>query len=199
MTAAAFGFTADTFEPTYQIQYGSPGRSLALEMAGRIGLNPGIIDNARRNLSAREAQLAEHLAKVDADLRALEHERRLAKREREALQEADHRARSREDLLRQREDTFKQRLNERLDERLREARAEVDVVVANLRKQADALAEKAARGSGSAPSTGDTGRLRSDTRAAIDALVDKYQERPALAPPPNRHQRGRPPSAIGCR
>ena len=93
VTAAAFGFTPDTFEPTYHIQYGSPGRSLALEMAGRLGLNGAIIDNARKNLSEREAQLAEHLAKVDTDLRALEHERRLVKREREALGEADARAR----------------------------------------------------------------------------------------------------------
>ena len=145
VTAAAFGFTPDTFEPTYHIQYGSPGRSLALEMAGRLGLNAAIIDSARKNLSEREAQLAEHLAKVDTDLRALEHERRLVKREREALGEADSRARSREDALRQREETFKLRLNEKLDERLREARAEIDAVVADLRKQAGALSEQAAR------------------------------------------------------
>ena len=176
VTAAAFGFTPDTFEPTYHIQYGSPGRSLALEMAGRLGLNAAIIDSARKNLSEREAQLAEHLAKVDTDLRALEHERRLVKREREALGEADSRARSREDALRQREETFKQRLNEKLDERLREARAEIDTVVADLRKQAAALAEQAARNAAVAPSTGDTGRLRGDARAAIDALVDKYRK-----------------------
>ena len=126
VTAAAFGFTPDTYEPTYHIQYGSPGRSLALEMAGRLGLNGAIIDNARKNLSEREAQLAEHLAKVDTDLRALEHERRLVKREREALGEADSRARVREEALRQREETFKLRLNEKLDERLRDARAEID-------------------------------------------------------------------------
>jgi len=103
VTAAGFGFTPDTFEPTFHIQYGSPGRSLALEMAGRLGLAGDIIDSARKNLSEREAQLAEHLAKVDADLRALEHERRLVKREREALSDADNRAKAREDALRQRE------------------------------------------------------------------------------------------------
>ena len=138
VTAAAFGFTPDTYEPTYHIQYGSPGRSLALEMAGRLGLNGTIVDNARKNLSAREAQLAEHLAKIDTDLRALEHERRLLKREREALGDADSRARVREDALRQREETFKLRLNEKLDERLRDARVEIDAIVADLRKQAAA-------------------------------------------------------------
>ncbi|HUP40100.1 MAG TPA: Smr/MutS family protein [Vicinamibacterales bacterium] len=182
VTAAAFGFTPDTYEPTYQMLYGSPGRSLALEMAGRLGLNPVIVDNARKNLSQREAQLAEHLAKIDADLRALEHERRLVKREREALGEADSRARVREDALRQREETFKLRLNEKLDERMRDARVEIDAIVADLKKQAAALAEHAARNV-VAPSTGDTGRLRGDARAAVDALVDKYRSDPAAPAP----------------
>jgi DNA mismatch repair protein MutS2 len=182
VTAAAFGFTPDTYEPTYQIQYGSPGRSLALEMAGRLGLNAAIVDNARKNLSEREAQLAEHLAKVDADLRALEHERRLLKRDREALGEADGRARLREDALRQREETFKLRLNEKLDERLRGARLEIDTIVADLKKQAATLADQAARNAASVPSTGDTGRLRGDARAAVDALVDKYRNEAPTAP-----------------
>ena len=197
VTAAGFGFTPDTFEPTYHIQYGSPGRSLALEMAGRLGLNPGIIDNARKNLSEREAQLAEHLAKVDTDLRALEHERRLVKRERESLGEADARARTREEALRQREETWKLKLNERLDERLRDARAEIDAVVADLRKQAATLAERAVRSPVEAPSTGDTGRLRGDARAAIDALSDKLRRDDAAAPAPVAAQTR--PAVVGDR
>ena len=183
VAAAAFGFTPDTYEPTYQIQYGSPGRSLALEMAGRLGLPSSIVDNARKSLTEREVQLAEHLAKVDSDLRALEHERRLVRRERESLTDADSRARAREEALRQREETFKQRLNERLDERLRDARAQIDAVVADLRKQATTLADQAAKSAAAAPSTGDTGRLRGDARAAIDALAERYRaDEPAPAP-----------------
>ena len=185
VTAAAFGFTPDTYEPTYHIQYGSPGRSLALEMAGRLGLNSAILDSARKNLTEREAQLAEHLAKVDTDLRALEHERRLVKRERESLGEADSRARVREEALRQREETFKLRLNEKLDERMRDARAEIDAVVADLKKQTAALTEQATRNVATAPTTGDTGRMRGDARAAIDALVDKYRKDEAPVPLPD--------------
>ena len=188
VTAAAFGFTPDTYEPTYHIQYGSPGRSLALEMAGRLGLNGTIIDNARKNLSEREAQLAEHLAKVDSDLRALEHERRLVKRERETLGDADTRARLREESLRHREETFKLRLNEKLDERLREARAEIDAIVADLKKQAAALAEQATRNI-APPSTGDVGRLRVDARTAVDTLVEKYRNDPCPRLPPRRRLR----------
>jgi len=174
VTAAAFGFTADTYEPTYHIHYGSPGRSLALEMAGRIGLSPRVIDHARKTLSQREAQLAEHLAKVDADLRALEHERRLVKREREALNEADSRARSREEALKQREETFRQKLNERLEERLRDARSEIDTVVTDLRKQAATLRTT---------STGDTGRLRTEAKAAIEQIAGKFRDADETAAP----------------
>ncbi len=40
VASAAFGFDAETFAPTYALVYGSPGRSLALEVAARLGLNP---------------------------------------------------------------------------------------------------------------------------------------------------------------
>src|SRR5207237_9639842 len=43
VASAAFGFDADTFAPTYQLQYGTPGRSLALEIAARPGLNPSVV------------------------------------------------------------------------------------------------------------------------------------------------------------
>ncbi|HEY6213205.1 MAG TPA: hypothetical protein VIW45_13025, partial [Vicinamibacterales bacterium] len=91
VASAAFGFDAETFAPTYQLLYGSPGRSLALEIANRLGLAPSIVSAARQNLSAREAQLAEHLAKIDRDMRALDHERRLAARERDTLHEGEER------------------------------------------------------------------------------------------------------------
>jgi DNA mismatch repair protein MutS2 len=166
VASCAFGFNADTFAPTYQLIYGSPGRSLALEIAGRLGLNPSVVAAARENLSAREAQLAEHLAKIDHDLRALEHEHRLAARERETLQAAEARMHQREDALRQREETFKRRLNEELETQVRKARREIDEVIAALKAKADAIAR--------APrlvSTGDTGVARSEARTAVDAIA----------------------------
>src|SRR6187455_1799408 len=56
--SAAFGFKAETFAPTYRLLYGSPGRSLAIEIAARLGLPPNVIAAARENLSDREKQLA---------------------------------------------------------------------------------------------------------------------------------------------
>src|SRR3954469_4884990 len=42
--SAAFGFNPVTFAPTYELLYGSPGRSLALEIAARLGLSPSVIE-----------------------------------------------------------------------------------------------------------------------------------------------------------
>jgi DNA mismatch repair protein MutS2 len=170
VTTAAFGFDADTFAPTYQLMYGTPGRSLALEIAGRLGLNPTVIAAARENLSAREAQLAEHLAKIDRDMRALEHEHRLAAKERETLADAEGRMRQREEVLRQREETFRRRLTEELDTQVREARREIDAVIAELKAKADAMAQEAAR---QVVSTGDTGAARSEARAAVEDVAKR--------------------------
>jgi DNA mismatch repair protein MutS2 len=172
VATAAFGFDAETFAPTYQLMYGSPGRSLALEIAGRLGLNPAVVSAARENLSAREAQLAEHLAKIDRDMRALEHEHRLAARERETLADAEARMRQREDALRQREETYRRRLSEELEAQVREARREIDQVITELKAKTTAMAQEAGRQT-AAVSTGDTGGARADARAAVDGVAQR--------------------------
>jgi DNA mismatch repair protein MutS2 len=168
VASAAFGFDAETFAPTYHLMYGTPGRSLALEIAARLGLNASVVAAARENLSAREAQLAEHLAKIDRDMRALEHDQRLVARERESLGEAEGRLRQREDALRQREETYRARLNEQLESQVRQARKEIDDVIVELKAKAAAIAN--------APrlvSTGETGTARADARAAVENVAKR--------------------------
>jgi len=181
VVSAAFGFNPDTFAPTYELLYGSPGRSLALEIAARLGLNASVVAAARQNLSAREAQLAEHLAKIDRDLRALEHEHRLASRERETLEADEARMRQREEALKQREETFRKKLSEELDSQVRSARREIDAVIDGLKEKANTIAREAA--SRHVVSTGEAGVARSDARAAVDAVMQRALE-PAGAPAP---------------
>jgi DNA mismatch repair protein MutS2 len=183
VACAAFGFDGDTFAPSYQLVYGSAGRSLALEIAARLGLNAAVIAAARENLSAREAQLAEHLAKIDRDMRALEHEQRLFTRERQTLEASEARMRQREEVLRHREETFRQKLNEELETKVRQARQEIDDVVAQLKTKTTAIAQEVRQ----PISTGDTGAVRSDARAAVDTIVKRFLEpedepKPATGP-----------------
>ena len=188
IAVAAFGFDPATFAPTYHLVYGSPGRSLALEVAGRLGLNPSILEAARKALSAREAQLAEHLAKIERDLHDLEHERRLLAREHQMLTDAEARVRGREEALRQREETLKRRLDEQLDSRLREARREIDRVIDELKRRTSELAAQAARRLTAQPpavSTGDAGAARAEARAALDAVAEQVRGGVEPVPPPD--------------
>jgi DNA mismatch repair protein MutS2 len=185
VVAAGFGFEPETYAPTYRLTYGSPGRSLALEIAGRLGLNDAILAAARSYVSVREAQIAEHLAKIDENLRSLDHERRLVARERESLQDSESRVHTREDALRQREESSRQRedvarrrVDEQLQSRVRDARHEIERIVADLKRRANEMTTEAAgRLARKEPtlSTGDTGAVRSDAMTALDQAARRFQ------------------------
>ena len=188
VVAAGFGFDPQTFAPTYRLNYGSPGSSLALEIATRLGMPAAIIEQARAHRSERESQLAEHLARVERDRHTLEHEHRLAAKERQMLDETASRLHAREQELRNREDTFRRRLDERIEERLRDARREIDAVVQGLKSKTEALASEAERRAARLIPTGQTGAARADARAAIDAIGEKLRA-PAVPPPPAAPER----------
>jgi DNA mismatch repair protein MutS2 len=177
--SAAFGFDAETFAPTYRLVYGSPGRSLAIEIAARLGMPPAVVAAARANLGDREKQLAEQLAKMDNELRALEHERRLVARERDALGGAEQRLRSREDAVREREQAVKQRLDKRLEEQVREAKREIDAIIAGLKARAAEMTTQAARLVTHGISTGDAGAARAEARAAVERVVAERLQDPS--------------------
>jgi DNA mismatch repair protein MutS2 len=177
VTPAGFGFDPSTFAPTYRLNYGAPGSSLALEIAARLGLPASIIDKARQHRGAREAQLAEHLARIERDMQALDHERRLAARERSSLEETASRMQSREQDLRNREETFRRRLDDRIEERLRDARREIEDVVEALKTRTASLAADADRRAARLIPTGETGAARADARAAIDAIGERLRAR----------------------
>ncbi len=184
VACAAFGFDPETFAPTYRLTYGTPGRSLALEIAGRLGLDPAILDEARGNISAREAQLAEHLAKIDADLRSLDHERRLVAREREALGESDTRMKAREQALREKEDRLRQRADEDIAARVRAARDDIDKVVDELRREVERLTAEASRRAlhGRPVSTGEAGAARAQAKTALEQVAGRVLDGAGEAP-----------------
>ena len=183
VVSAAFGFNPENFAPTYRLIYGSPGRSLAIEIAARLGMPAAVVAAARENLSEREKQLAEHLARVDDDLRTLERERKQATAERLAVAEAERRLRAREGAVRDREEAFRKRLDSRLEEQVRAARKEIDTVIEGLKARAAELSQQAAvrlrsgeKTRAAGISTGETGAARADARAALDDVVTRLKD-----------------------
>jgi DNA mismatch repair protein MutS2 len=182
VTSAGFGFDPGTFAPTYRLHYGSPGSSLALEIATRLGLPAGIIEKARAQRTAKEAQLAEHLAKIEREMQALDHERRLVARERQIVDETQTRLQGRERDLRDREETFRKRLDQKIEERMREARREIDAVVDALKTRTSAIAADAERRAARLVPTGDIGSARAAARTALEAIESKIRDASGSAP-----------------
>ncbi|MDQ3070665.1 MAG: endonuclease MutS2, partial [Acidobacteriota bacterium] len=173
VTVAAFGFDPQTFAPSYRLLYGMPGRSLALEIAARLGLPPAVIADARRRRSSRETQLDAHLARVEHDMQALDHDRRLAAKERDDVAAAREKLRGREEALKEREAQLRRRVDSAVEERVRDAREEIERTISRLKQKAGALeaeAKQARRGlaDAAAITTGDLGRLRGEAREGID-------------------------------
>ena len=177
VSCAGFGFDPDTFAPTYQLTYGSPGRSLALEIAARLGVAPGIIADARERRSAREAQLADHLAKIEHDRRNLERERTDIADQRQRLAGDQSRLADAERDLKDRDGTVRERLKTGIDDQLRVSCREIDAIVERLRDRASELERQAETRAADRPrlSTGDIGTLRRDALDAVDAVATKTQ------------------------
>ena len=170
VTCAAFGFDPDTFAPTYALRYGSPGRSLALEIAGRLGLPAQVVDAARRYRGGREARLADHLAHVEDDRQSLDRDRHALNRERSRLETAGRALVQREAEIEAKTAAMRQRERERVDRRVQDAKREVDAVVADLKRCSEALLQEAEQRAGPGRprlSTGRQGELRRQAREAL--------------------------------
>jgi len=191
VAGAAFGFDPETFAPTYALIYGSPGRSLALEIAGRLGMPPAVIEAARGNLTEPEKQLAEHLTRLDRELAALAEERKGLGAERRALAETERKLHAREEAVGEREQRARRRLDKGVDEQVRDARRRIDAVIEELKTRAAEMASQSAL----APrlNTGATGAVRAAARAAVDEIARQplagaptptpVEEAPAGPPP----------------
>ncbi len=182
VTCAAFGFVAETFAPTYRLIYGSPGGSLAFEIAARLGLPRPVLDAARTWRSDDAARLSEQMSKLDRELQSLDHERRLAMQARTLAETAERQLRVREEALREREAQFTRKLEQRLNDQLRDARGEVDRIVQDLRQQATTLEKQQQKRAVPLP-TGVTGDLRVSARTALDAIADRVRDGSAPGAP----------------
>ena len=179
---AAFAFDPVSFAPTYHLLYGSPGRSLALEMAERLGLTRTIIARARESLGTREAELADRLGRVDQELARLAEERKAVAKQRDEAAAVRRHVDQRDAELKEREAAFRRKLTDRIDERVRAAAREIDAVVQALKRQTSALATREI----GQPrlSTGDQGSLKAHARAAVEAAAARTLDPEARGPKP---------------
>lgn len=89
---ASVRFDPQTFKPTYQLDVGAPGQSLAFPLATALGIDDAIVARAQSLLDSRErdyesalAELSLRAAEMQAERDTLASERAAAQRERGAL------------------------------------------------------------------------------------------------------------------
>jgi DNA mismatch repair protein MutS2 len=182
VTVAGFAFDPQTYAPTYRLVYGAPGRSLAIEMAQRLGMPVSVVSAARGFLSDDKKRVQAHLDRIDAQARSLDAEKARLDRERRAFNEQKTALETRDRALAEREEAFKKRLTEKIDDRLRQARRDIDSVIDQLKEKSEALIEKASlRAAGAAVNTGETGAARAEARAAIERIAEGLRNPSASA------------------
>jgi DNA mismatch repair protein MutS2 len=85
---AAAGVDEITLAPNYQLRLGVPGASAGIQTAERLGLHAAIIAASRERLSSQQIDIARFLDKMHSELAALEVERKNAREEQYALNQA---------------------------------------------------------------------------------------------------------------
>ena len=200
VTCAAFGFDPDGFRPTLPAELrhaGSKSRARSRRTAW-----PGAVDHPDR-ASARGRQ---GRAAAGSPRRAstrgsgsFRRDRAAVERERQTLRTAEGDLHARESALREREEQFRRKLGQRLDERVREARREIDAVVDDLKKRTSVLVTRVTSQQ-SAPrlTTGDAGAARAQAQSAIDEVAQRLRADVDAPAPPVEAPPARP-VAVGDR
>jgi DNA mismatch repair protein MutS2 len=85
---AAAGVDEVTLAPNYQLRLGVPGASAGIQTAERLGLNATIVAAARQRLGSQQVDIARFLDRLHNELTQLESERKLAREEQYALNQA---------------------------------------------------------------------------------------------------------------
>ncbi|MEO9802691.1 MAG: Smr/MutS family protein [Reichenbachiella sp.] len=64
---AAMKFDVKRLEPMYELEIGKPGSSFALEIAGKIGLNPKMLDRAKKKAGISHVQFDRLLSELESE------------------------------------------------------------------------------------------------------------------------------------
>jgi DNA mismatch repair protein MutS2 len=149
VACGSFGYDPQSYEPTYRLTLGAPGRSLALEMAERLGLPMALVQDARSRLDAKQAQTETLLKQLEDKEAALAAEAEQLAHDREALALAleSQRGAEREIAARKRAEVeaYALQLRRRLDEAGRQAKQALDAAIARLESSRTSASSTAAR------------------------------------------------------
>jgi DNA mismatch repair protein MutS2 len=131
---ASMEFDGRTLSPTFRILMGIPGESRALDIAGRNGLPPAIVEKARSYLAEERADVSALIRGLRDKHRELDSGRDFVRAEELRLREQGRKADLRELRLRQKEEEIKERGLGQMGGFLSESRRMLENLVRELRE-----------------------------------------------------------------
>jgi DNA mismatch repair protein MutS2 len=123
---ASVRFDPDTYAPTYQLDIGSPGRSLAFALARAMHLDPDVVARAEALLSSAERDYERALAELADERTKTAREREDVERERVRLHTLEEQVRRRAAALERERGEFAAQAEARLGGALRDFVAELE-------------------------------------------------------------------------
>ena len=142
---AAVEFDVATLSPTYRLFMGVPGGSSALEIAGRLGMDRALIDEARQKLHTDERAMETMLHDLQITQRKLTDDLARAVEARREAEQAEQRAKAQLAHLEETEREAEKGLKRKLSEQFSRARAEVQATVDTVKGEQKLIKAKAAK------------------------------------------------------
>ncbi|MEK6784658.1 MAG: endonuclease MutS2 [Nitrospirota bacterium] len=132
---ASVEFDVERLAPTYRLFIGIPGGSSALEIAGRLGMDQSILNDARRRLHHEDHRLDELMADLQRKQRQLADDGERARRARHEAEQAAREVQALRAQLEEAEQEAQRGLKKKLGEQFQRARAEVQATVDSLKRE----------------------------------------------------------------
>ncbi len=132
---ASVEFDVEKLAPTFRLLLGMPGGSSALDIAGRLGMDEGVIRDARQRVRQDDRRLEALMADLHARQRQLDEELGRAATARQQAEEASREARDIRARLEATEQDARKGLKKKLGEQFQRARAEVQSTLDALKRE----------------------------------------------------------------
>jgi DNA mismatch repair protein MutS2 len=164
-------FDPYTYAPTYQLDLGSPGQSLAFPLARNLGLDESVVARAEALLSTSERDYDRALAELAEVRTQAAAERDALRRERAQLDALEATARERGEALERERRTLARQADERLGRALREFTAELE------RRNRDRIGRA---------------KVTSGQASLLGRVLDEVHRDLGIKPPPQAPATGKP-------
>jgi len=177
---ASVRFDPETYEPTYQLDVGSPGQSLAFALARRMHVDPAVVARAETLLGSQERDYERALAEVTDERIRATREREQLDRERAHLRSLEDNARRRAEALERERRELAKKADARFAEALRQFTVELE-------RRAAERGERGARPPKVTPGQADL----------LARTLDQMHRELGLEARPERLREGDTPRAVG--